>query len=230
MGKLFTYAQRLAGWRHFPLVASLVLIIAFMLGFYWRDIVRGAMCTGADDEHCTREWFAALGGWAAVIFAYMTITTMVRQREDANRHQQENVEIQILDRLDTAKRLSSQARTIVYLADNTIKFIGDCLTNNSYGGVIPRVLGTTFLNCVDDRDIAKLPYPLNQVSLADFVDFCDDYDATYREAVTENDLNFAAAVLALFQSKLRYIRDTFEDICTNQNEFVKKWEAKINER
>lgn len=90
MSGIIAAVYRVTGWRNFPLVASLVLIAAFMTGFYWREMVREAMCS-PQKEQCFREWISATGGWIAIIIGYSTIRHMMRQTDDANRHQKENL-------------------------------------------------------------------------------------------------------------------------------------------
>lgn len=97
----------LRGWQWWPLIASLVLILAFLAGFYWRTDVRAALCTAAKDEHCGREWASALSGWAAFLAAIVTMRFLRRQIEEANRHQRENVELTIMGKMRLANNCHS---------------------------------------------------------------------------------------------------------------------------
>ncbi|WP_430245006.1 hypothetical protein [Neorhizobium sp. DAR64861/K0K2] len=55
--------------------------------------LRQEFCTGAEDEQCVREWTAALGGWAAVPAAAVTVIFLSRQIASADAHHRENARL-----------------------------------------------------------------------------------------------------------------------------------------
>ncbi|RWY82397.1 hypothetical protein EHI44_24210 [Rhizobium leguminosarum] len=78
------------------MIATLVSVI---LGF---EPARSSFCK--PDDICLRDWLSALSGWAAVIAAYFTIRKMNEQQKESNRHQRENIELEVMGRLALAKR------------------------------------------------------------------------------------------------------------------------------
>lgn len=63
----------------------------------------------ANSENCLTDWVGALSGWAAVAAAFVTVSAMMRQQEDANRAQRDNVELEIMSRLALAERVHKKS-------------------------------------------------------------------------------------------------------------------------
>lgn len=89
--------------RHFGGCAVLILPAAVFLIWLSPWDHRELFCKA--DEACVREWISALSGWVAALAAYVTIRTMNGQRAEANRHQRENVELEIMGRLALTRKL-----------------------------------------------------------------------------------------------------------------------------
>lgn len=79
--------SHLFGW-----ICAAALILGFVVYLLWSGPGRAWLCS-AEDSECARDWIAALSGWAAIVAAVPTVFFLQRQIADANRHQQENLEI-----------------------------------------------------------------------------------------------------------------------------------------
>lgn len=91
------------GW----VIAAGIFVIGFLRVLYGREPFCG---DGPGEEHCAREWFAALSGWAAVAAAVPTIISLRKQIAEANRHQLENVEISLMPTFALASRVRELVR------------------------------------------------------------------------------------------------------------------------
>lgn len=79
--------SHLFGW-----ICAAGLLLGFVVYLLWSGPGRAWLCSAGDAE-CARDWIAALSGWAAIVAAVPTVFFLQRQIADANRHQQENLEI-----------------------------------------------------------------------------------------------------------------------------------------
>ncbi|PZU23937.1 MAG: hypothetical protein DI589_06680 [Shinella sp.] len=59
-----------------------LLAAGFTIYFTWLG-KPVSWCSGAADEHCFREWMSALGGWAAIPAAVVTVYYLAKQTSEA---------------------------------------------------------------------------------------------------------------------------------------------------
>jgi hypothetical protein len=99
------------------LVAGAVLLalsVAVVAILFWG---RNPFCAATGDEHCFREWIAALSGWAAVAAAVPTIFFLLRQVKDADRHQRTGFAIQLRRQRILAQRTRDLAYTGILVVE-----------------------------------------------------------------------------------------------------------------
>jgi len=77
---------------------------------------REVICTGAQDEHCVREWVSALGGWLALAAALPTVGILLMQVTEANRHHRDNAMMSL-------RRKRSICERIIQLNDEYVRYI-----------------------------------------------------------------------------------------------------------
>lgn len=94
-------------WQHLGwLVAFAIAGLFFIFVVTQSDSLRQMACAPRE-KSCFREWVAALSGWAAVVAAAVTVYFLRKQIDAANKHQRENVELTILNRLALARQYRS---------------------------------------------------------------------------------------------------------------------------
>lgn len=69
----------------------------FAMAFPWKEL---------------REWISALAGYFALFAAWLTVKEMAKQRRESNRHQRENVELQILPRVALARSIADMSGNV----------------------------------------------------------------------------------------------------------------------
>ncbi|WP_429813512.1 hypothetical protein [Ensifer sp. B1-9] len=124
------------------------------LGFFRVLYGREPFC-GSDGEHCAREWASALSGWIAAAVAFPTLLSLQRQISEANRHQQENIEINLMPTFALALRVRElvmrQTGLIIGLKRNLRR--GDKLGRSPHErrelGETARVIATSLLGSPD---------------------------------------------------------------------------------
>lgn len=229
MKRFIGRARSIGGWRHFPLVAALLLILAFLTGFYWRELVRSGMC-GPASEQCTREWISATGGWIAVVFAYRTIKTMNRQTEEANRHQRENIEMQLYEKLDAARRLSSGTLIALQICGALETSTQNVIDTEDYDNFEPDLIFQQVFVDVHESDVKLTgktprsfdtdPFEMKSVVLADIRRFetarGNPDEADIREILIELRLN----VLRLMNG--------LQSIRVHADSFIVRWLPRIS--
>ncbi len=219
---------RISAWRHFPLIAALVLILGFMTGFYWRDLVRHAFCS-SEQEHCTREWISATGGWIAVVFAYLTIRTMNRQTAEANRHQRENVEIQILDKMAAARRVAERCQSAELECRNMIANIDHVFQKQMHRDFRPRAFHWFVKEQIDANEIrmVNLTSHSPRASVEKFLDMFDAECTAYETAVKEENWKAADMRLAALKSKVSMAQNIFSAARNDAIRFVERWRSRV---
>ncbi|WP_311273524.1 MULTISPECIES: hypothetical protein [unclassified Rhizobium] len=95
-----------------PLLAAVVLIVVFLTGFYWRVSVHNVMCSGAADEHCGREWLTTLGTLAAAFIAAPALALGLGQIQNASRHHNELLQLQLQPKFALSQRIAELADRI----------------------------------------------------------------------------------------------------------------------
>lgn len=101
------------GWRPVAIFAAIGTGTLLACNFWPSN---ASICAPSDVESvamCVREWVAALSGWIAVAVAVPTITLLVRQIRESNRHQKENLEVLIIEKISHARRASHLAFEVV---------------------------------------------------------------------------------------------------------------------
>ncbi|GAK73076.1 hypothetical protein RRU01S_31_00100 [Agrobacterium rubi TR3 = NBRC 13261] len=71
------------------------------------------VCTGVDDEHCLREWVSALGSWAAVPAAVITVVFLSKQIAQTQNQHQERLEIDLRPSVEIAKKAKEVAKLLI---------------------------------------------------------------------------------------------------------------------
>ncbi|MDP9560524.1 UNVERIFIED_ORG: hypothetical protein J2740_001713 [Rhizobium nepotum] len=99
--------------RWFWAIATFIIAIIALRMF----LGRSAFC-GPETEQCFREWIAAVGGWVALGAAVPTVLYVARQVSDANRHQRENMQIQLRRTRMMAFRARQSAQNLREIAEN----------------------------------------------------------------------------------------------------------------
>ena len=99
--------------RWWPLIS--LPIFLFVLFVAWCDTCRTSDFYCRGESSCAREWLAALSGYVAILAAAWTLKAMNQQREEANKHQKENVELTIMSRLATARALATEVGVAIDL-------------------------------------------------------------------------------------------------------------------
>lgn len=106
------------------IIATCVTTIATTL--YLRILPPLAEWELCSPGNCTvQAWVSALSGWVAALAAYLTIRTMNRQTAEANRHQRENVELQVLRQVSLARQVIDWTRENASLYKELVHRIED---------------------------------------------------------------------------------------------------------
>jgi hypothetical protein len=222
--------QRLTGWRHFPLVASLVLIAGFMVAFYWRDMFRGAMCTGAETEHCARDWIAATGGWIAIVFAYFTIRKMTQQTAEANRHQKENLELQLSIKLNSAKRAKAGCVKGIRICMTICDRIEHHLNTGDLQQLRPRFYVPFIFGSLHERDLAELNSVIehSELSISDMTGWIMSRVNEFEAGMSaDNETAAQTAMLQMIKSAHK-IADHLQTYLDAMDAFINRWQPRIS--
>ncbi|NTF32321.1 hypothetical protein [Rhizobium skierniewicense] len=225
--KIIKHIYDITGWRHFSLAASLVLICSFMIGFHWRDMVSHTLCSLDSGEHCLREWIAATGGWIAVIFAYLTIKTMTRQTEDANRHQRENLELHLLERISAAERISDGAKIGAGQCEVFRNYLREALEKAQYDPYLPMLYHGTVFSRIDERDYKSLNFEGPKTDLFAVKSQVDNWLGNYSTAIKANDGVSATDSLKQMLFFLEMVETAFLDARKAADRFLEKWRPRI---
>lgn len=105
--------------QYFQCIAGAILVgivLVTIYGFsHTRDLLP-PLCATDDHGKCFREWVSATGAWFALIAAYVTVRKMNeqlkairKQIDDANRHHEQNVRIQMMGRVAVVQRARARA-------------------------------------------------------------------------------------------------------------------------
>ncbi len=220
--------MRVSAWRHFPLIAAFVLILGFMAGFYWRDSIRDAFCS-SEQEHCTREWISATGGWIAIVFAYLTIRTMNRQTAEANRHQRENVELQILDKMAAARRVAEQCQSAERECRNMIANIDHVFQKQRHLDFVPRAFHRFVKEQIDANEIriVNLTSHSPRASVERFLEMFEAECTAYEAAVKDENWRAADMRLAALKSKVSMAQNIFSAARNDAIRFVERWRSRV---
>ncbi|MEH7876359.1 hypothetical protein V7799_01130 [Rhizobium laguerreae] len=85
-----------------------VIAFVFLGGWFVYLTVTGifdqSLCTGAADEQCLRDWISALGSWAAVPAAIVTIVILTRQIRQDGENQRHSIRVAFQPSRSTAVR------------------------------------------------------------------------------------------------------------------------------
>jgi hypothetical protein len=74
------------------------------------------------EEHCIRDWVAALSGYFAVVAAGVTAWVIWRQIVTANQHQAENVALQVMGRTALCRQIERETRVPMLVAQGLRNF------------------------------------------------------------------------------------------------------------
>ncbi|MCQ1833511.1 hypothetical protein [Neorhizobium galegae] len=83
------------GW----LIALVLIVLVFARLMFGRE----PFCGVDEGEHCLREWVSALGAWAAVPAAVVTVIFLSRQVQEAARHHRQTVAVQLDQKYEMVK-------------------------------------------------------------------------------------------------------------------------------
>ncbi len=83
------------------LIPFALIALAFTRVLFGRE----PFCAGAQDEHCLREWISALGSWAAVPAAVITVVFLSKQIQDAAKHHRQTVAVQLDQKYEMVKAM-----------------------------------------------------------------------------------------------------------------------------
>lgn len=109
------------------LVVAVLLFVVFLVLMYGSESIfdRSTYCYGKRDE-CLREWLSALGGWAAVAAATVTIFYLSKQIKDTERNHKLSKKIELRSLTSLAHSVvtdASRVKTIIQLNPRSGNFI-----------------------------------------------------------------------------------------------------------
>ena len=230
MKAFYKRVQQITGANYFPLLASIMLIIAFLVGLYWRQGARAALC-GPAGEQCFREWVSATGGWAAIVFAYMTIRTMNRQTKEANRHQRENVELQIFDRLSAARSVIRQCEKGQKTCRETEERIAAAIDKKDYGSIDPDSISILLRSCISEDAISSInsmqPFMPDIPDLTDHIHYFETVSVTLSKSIENANHHISEVALVSIVARLHVINELLELTKQNSQHFIDKWFGRI---
>jgi hypothetical protein len=211
-------------------VASLTLIVVFMVAFYWRDMVRGAMCTGADTEHCARDWIAATGGWIAIVFAYLTIRKMTQQTAEANRHQKENLELQLSIKLNSAKRAKAGCEKGIRICMAIRERIERNFNTGDLQQLQPRLLVPFIFNSLHERDLTELNSIIEhrERAISEMTGWIMSRVSEFEAGMSVgNEIAAQTAMLQMIRAAHR-IADHLQTYLDAMDAFINRWQPRIS--
>lgn len=89
----------LFGWVVAAFIAAMFLFFLFKTGF------ENALCSGPDDPHCLRDWFAAASGWFGGAATFATVLYLARQVQTAEEEKAAERASAAFERSQLAKRV-----------------------------------------------------------------------------------------------------------------------------
>lgn len=224
-------------------LGPLIIANVFIWIIFWTPEASEAIC--ADSENCVTDWLGSLGGWVAAGAAYLTIRAMNEQRREADRHQREFVELEIMSRLALARRLLRELKhrpgLYAYMSGESANFHGT--DGKEFQNQLPKYL--RYLDIIEEElrsvvlrefdDKIGLNSKVVAGGLSKVIDIARKAVEEFRDAamypVSYPDKYEIATATAInrvadaFNGAAQFFRDAVMDA----NNFVDKWQHKLSD-
>ena len=223
-------------------LGPLLIVNVFVWIIFWTPEASDAVC--ARSENCLTDWLGSLGGWVAAGAAYLTIRAMNSQRKEADKHQREFVELEIMSRIALARRLlrsfkhrigiyvylSGEARNLHSGAEGELE--ASLPKYLWYLGILEEELASDVLLEFDDKiglNSKVVASGLNKVTA-----IARQAAATFQESAEnaedcpdQHEMNTATAIARIseaFEGGAQFFRDAV----TDADGFIAKWQDRVS--